>query len=97
MLCSQKSVLFRKLGLVIIDEQHRFGVEQRETLRFKGQNPDSIAMSATPIPRSLCLTEFADLELVSLKQKPAGRQAVQTMRFRSDRRTGVYNSIRKYC
>ena len=73
----EESIVFESLGLVIIDEQQRFGVKQREALYSKGKNPDSIAMSATPIPRSLCLTEFSDLELVSLRQKPAGPQAHQ--------------------
>ena len=92
----EESVVFKSLGLIIIDEQQRFGVKQRETLYSKGKNPDSIAMSATPIPRSLCLTEFADLELVSLRQKPAGRKPIKTMYFKSSRRPGVYNSIRKH-
>ena len=92
----EESINFKSLGLVIIDEQQRFGVKQREALYSKGKNPDSIAMSATPIPRSLCLSEFADLDLVSLKQKPAGRKPIQTMYFQSPRRPGVYNSIRKH-
>ena len=92
----EESVIFKSLGLVIIDEQQRFGVKQREALDRKGKNPDSIAMSATPIPRSLCLTAFSDLELVSLRQKPAGRKPIQTMYFPSSRRQGVYNSIRRH-
>ena len=92
----EESVRFQSLGLIVIDEQQRFGVKQREALYSKGKNPDSIAMSATPIPRSLCLTEFADLELLSLRQKPLGRKPIQTMYFQSVRRGGVYNSIRKH-
>ncbi len=90
------SVSFKDLGFVIIDEQHRFGVEQRELLRAKGKNPDILAMTATPIPRSLCLTEFADLQMVTLKEKPAGRKPVKTLMFTESRRNGVYKSIRKY-
>ncbi|MCB1138362.1 MAG: ATP-dependent DNA helicase RecG [Leptospiraceae bacterium] len=89
-------VLLENLGLVIIDEQHRFGVEQREKLRVKGKNPDLVAMTATPIPRSLCLTAFADLELVLLKEKPAERQPVQTMWLTEDRRQGLNRSIRNH-
>ncbi|MEQ9364976.1 MAG: DEAD/DEAH box helicase, partial [Leptospirales bacterium] len=59
----EPTVVFHQLGLVIIDEQHRFGVGQRESIREKGLNPDTIAMTATPIPRTLCLSEFADLKL----------------------------------
>ena len=92
----QANIVFKDLGLIIIDEQHRFGVKQREALTAKAKNPDTIAMSATPIPRSLCLSEFADLKLVTLKQKPAGRKPVQTMWFTEQRRKGVYNSIRKH-
>ena len=89
-------VQFDSLGLVVIDEQHRFGVNQREALRAKGKNPDVIAMTATPIPRSLCLTEFADLELIVLREKPAGRIPIKTMRLGEDKRTGLYKSIRNH-
>lgn len=89
-------VVFDTLGLVIIDEQHRFGVGQRETIRAKGVNPDTIAMTATPIPRTLCLSEFADLKLASLREKPAGRKPIQTMWLREDRRAGMYKSVRNH-
>ncbi len=89
-------VVFHSLGLVVIDEQHRFGVGQREALREKGKIPDVIAMTATPIPRTLCLTEFADLELVTLKEKPAGRKPIKTMRLTEDQRPGLHKSIRKH-
>ncbi len=92
----EDSVKFHRLGLIIIDEQHRFGVKQRELLRLKGENPDLVAMTATPIPRSLCLTIFGDLELVYLKEKPAGRQPVKTMWLKEHQREGLYKSIRKY-
>ncbi|AYV56268.1 ATP-dependent DNA helicase RecG [Leptospira kmetyi] len=92
----QEDVVFSELGLVIIDEQHKFGVDQRETLRSKGKNPDILAMTATPIPRTLCLTLYGDLDLLTIKSKPKGRMPIQTKWFQEDRRDGVYKSIRKY-
>ncbi|XDD46839.1 ATP-dependent DNA helicase RecG [Leptospira sp. WS39.C2] len=92
----QDDVIFSDLGLVIIDEQHKFGVDQRETIRAKGKNPDLLAMTATPIPRTLCLTLYGDLNLVNIKTKPKGRKPIDTRWYKEDRRTGVYNSIRKY-
>lgn len=92
----EENVIFKNLGLVIIDEQHRFGVQQRETLRQKGRNPDLITMTATPIPRTLCLTIFGDLELVYLKEKPAGRKPIKTLWLKENQRNGLYKSIRKY-
>ncbi len=92
----EENVIFDSLGLIIIDEQHRFGVHQRDLLRQKGKNPDLIAMTATPIPRTLCLTMFGDLELIYLKEKPAGRKPVQTMLLNETQRHGLYKSIRKY-
>ena len=89
----EEDVEFSNLGLVIIDEQHRFGVEQRDALRRKGKNPDLIVMTATPIPRTLSLTGFADLRLVTLKEKPAGRKPIKTMRLTENRRPGLYKSI----
>ncbi|MFN3604290.1 MAG: ATP-dependent DNA helicase RecG [Leptonema sp. (in: bacteria)] len=92
----EENVKFKNLGLVIIDEQHRFGVQQRELLRQKGKNPDLITMTATPIPRTLCLTIFGDLDLVYLKEKPAGRKPVKTLWLKENQRAGLYKSIRKY-
>lgn len=92
----EPDVVFKSLGLVVVDEQHRFGVDQRETLRRKGKSPDVIGMTATPIPRTLCLTEFADLKLITLKEKPAGRLPIKTMRLTEDKRPGLYKSIRKH-
>ncbi|MCW7461360.1 ATP-dependent DNA helicase RecG [Leptospira limi] len=92
----QEDVIFSDLGLVVIDEQHKFGVDQRETIRAKGKNPDILAMTATPIPRTLCLTLYGDLTLVNIKTKPKGRKPIDTRWYKEDRRTGVYNSIRKY-
>ena len=75
----QESVTFAKLGLVIVDEQHRFGVAQRVQLNQKGQAPHVLVMSATPIPRTLEMTLFADLKLSTLDAKPMGRQPIDTL------------------
>ena len=92
----QPDVRFSDLGLVIIDEQHKFGVEQRETLRSKGKNPDLLAMTATPIPRTLCLTLYGDLNLITIRNKPKGRKPIVTKWFKEDRRESVYSSMKKY-
>ncbi len=73
-----KDVEFAKLGFVIIDEQHRFGVNQREALLAKGNYPDMLVMSATPIPRSLAMTLYGDLHTIIIKEKPPGRKPVKT-------------------
>ncbi len=74
----QPGLDFKKLGLAIIDEQHRFGTDQRANLRGKGHNPHLLVMSATPFPRSLALTLYADLDLSIINEKPPGRKPVQT-------------------
>lgn len=74
----QNKVEFKKLGLAVIDEQHRFGVEQRLLLADKGYNPDILAMTATPIPRTLQLAHYGDMDVSIIAQKPAGRLPVQT-------------------
>jgi ATP-dependent DNA helicase RecG len=81
-----RDVCFAKLGLVIIDEQHRFGVNQREMLMQKGEYPDMLVMSATPIPRSLAMTLYGDLQVISIKEKPAGRKPVKTRLVSPDKR-----------
>ena len=73
-----KDVFFKSLGFVIIDEQHRFGVGQREALLAKGEYPDMLVMSATPIPRSLAMTLYGDLKVISIKDKPIGRKPIKT-------------------
>ena len=92
----EDAVSYSKLGFVIIDEQHRFGVKQKEKLLKKGKNPDLVSMTATPIPRTLCLTDFSDLNLVLIKEKPKGRLAIKSFHFTSEDRPRIYNSIRKY-
>ena len=74
----QEGVHFHDLGLVIIDEQHRFGVAQRRVLREKGQNPDVLMMTATPIPRTLAITAFGDMGVSIIDQMPAGRKEIIT-------------------
>jgi ATP-dependent DNA helicase RecG len=75
----QDAAVFGKLGFVTIDEQHRFGVEQRAAISAKGESPDVLLMSATPIPRSLALTIYGDLDVSTLDERPAGRQPVTTV------------------
>jgi ATP-dependent DNA helicase RecG len=81
----QPDIAFRDLGLVVIDEQHRFGVEQRLTLADKGRDADTLLMSATPIPRTLMMTVYGDLDASRLVEKPAGRQPVGTRAVPLDR------------
>ncbi|MCF0223665.1 MAG: DEAD/DEAH box helicase, partial [Fibrobacter sp.] len=81
-----KDVEFSKLGFVIIDEQHRFGVNQREALLSKGDYPDMLVMSATPIPRSLAMTLYGDLKVISIKEKPAGRKPIKTRLVHASKR-----------
>lgn len=92
----QDEVEFYSLGLIIIDEQHRFGVEQREKLRAKGKNPDLLSMTATPIPRTLTLAYYGDLEPIYLKQKPANRLKIDTRIFNESDLERIYRSVRKY-
>ncbi len=86
----QEGVQFANLGFVVIDEQHRFGVVQRATLRRKGQNPDVLVMTATPIPRTLSLTVYGDLDVSVLDELPRDRRAVKTYWRSSDKRPEVY-------
>lgn len=72
------AVTFADLGLIVVDEQHRFGVEQRESLRRKGSQPHVLAMTATPIPRTVALTAFGDLEVTTIRELPPGRQGIET-------------------
>ena len=74
----QPDVIFKRLGLVITDEQHRFGVEQRRILKEKGENPDVLFMTATPIPRTLSITAFGEMDVSIIDELPAGRKEIET-------------------
>ncbi|MGF6951166.1 ATP-dependent DNA helicase RecG [Neobacillus sp. B4I6] len=74
----QDEVTFKRLGFVITDEQHRFGVEQRRVLREKGENPDVLFMTATPIPRTLAITVFGEMDVSIIDEMPAGRKSIET-------------------
>ncbi|MCQ2582006.1 MAG: ATP-dependent DNA helicase RecG [Alphaproteobacteria bacterium] len=76
-----EDVEYKDLGLVIVDEQHRFGVAQRESLRAKGYNPDLLALSATPIPRTLSMTMYGDMDISIVNEKPAGRLPIKTSKI----------------
>jgi ATP-dependent DNA helicase RecG len=91
----QGTVNFRSLGLAIIDEQHRFGVVQRARLRSKGLMPDVLVMTATPIPRTLALTVYGDLDVSVIRDMPPGRRAIQTIVKPESRREDVYHLVRK--
>ncbi|MBN1780642.1 ATP-dependent DNA helicase RecG [bacterium] len=90
----QEGIEFHKLGLVVIDEQHRFGVLQRAFLRKKGIAPDVLVMTATPIPRTLALTLYGDLDVSILDQMPAGRKPVRTAWRNEKQRQAIYEFIR---
>ena len=91
----QRGVEFRRLGLAVIDEQHRFGVSQRQMLLAKGALPDLLVMTATPIPRSLALTLYGDLDLSVIDEQPPGRGAVRTSILPRSRRREVYAALRR--
>lgn len=91
----QDDVVFRRLGLVVTDEQHRFGVNQRSVLRRKGMNPDVLTMTATPIPRTLAITAFGDMDVSTLRELPAGRKPVRTHWVRHDALDKVYRFLAK--
>jgi ATP-dependent DNA helicase RecG len=90
----QGDVVFRQLGLVVIDEQHRFGVMQRATLRGKGLHPDVLVMTATPIPRTLALTLYGDLDVSTIRELPPGRLPIKTVAKPESRRDEVYAFVR---
>lgn len=91
----QEDVEFQRLGLVVIDEQHRFGVQQRARLQQKGQHPHVLTMTATPIPRTLALTLHGDLDVSQIDELPPGRQAIQTTVLKPRDRTHAYDLIRR--
>jgi len=90
----QQAVAFRRLGLVVVDEQHRFGVAQRARLRAKGESPDLLVMTATPIPRTLALTLYGDLDLSVIDALPPGRQPVKTVARGEGKRKEIYGFLR---
>ncbi|MFC1480603.1 ATP-dependent DNA helicase RecG, partial [Candidatus Omnitrophota bacterium] len=90
----QEDIDYKKLGLVIVDEQHKFGVTQRSQLRRKGKMADTLVMTATPIPRSLVLTVFGDMDISLLREKPQDREPVTTYWAGEDSRSAVYEFIR---
>ena len=90
------TVKFANLGLVITDEQHRFGVRQRATLTAKGQHPHLLVMSATPIPRTLALIVYGDLDISVLDELPAGRTPIATYAIDTEKRVRAYGYVRKF-
>ncbi|MFA5322661.1 MAG: ATP-dependent DNA helicase RecG [Smithella sp.] len=89
----QENVDFHKLGMVVIDEQHRFGVMQRATLRSKGINADVLVMTATPIPRTLAMTVYGDLDVSVIDEMPPGKKPVHTVVLSESKRDKVYQTI----
>src|SRR5690606_22435359 len=89
----QEGVEFKNLAIAIIDEQHRFGVEQRKALRGKGTNPHLLVMTATPIPRTMALTLYADLDLSIINEMPPGRIPIQTRVVDPVARERVFNFV----
>jgi len=89
----QEAVEFRKLGLVVVDEQHRFGVAQRARLKAKGETPDVLVMTATPIPRTLALTLYGDLDVSVLDELPPGRKPIRTEARGEAKRPQIYKFL----
>ena len=86
----QQGVRFKKLGLAVIDEQHKFGVAQRALLKSKSQNPDVLVMTATPIPRTLAMTVYGDLDISVIDELPPGRKEIKTLYFQEKNREKAY-------
>jgi len=91
----QEGLEFARLGFVVVDEQHRFGVSQRSVLRQKGYNPHVLVMTATPIPRTLALTLYGDLDLAIIDELPPGRQVIKTRHLRPTDRPKAYEFLRR--
>ena len=91
----QKKIEFSKLGLIVVDEQHRFGVLQRDALSKKGLTPHVLIMTATPIPRSLALTLYGDMNVSFLDEFPPGRIPIETKLFYEDSRNTAYTLLEK--
>jgi ATP-dependent DNA helicase RecG len=92
----QEGIAFHRLGLVVIDEQHRFGVAQRAALRAKGLRPDVLLMTATPIPRTLALTDYSELDISKITDLPPGRKPVRTWVRPDSRRDEIYQLLRQH-
>ncbi|SDY57015.1 ATP-dependent DNA helicase RecG [Thermoactinomyces sp. DSM 45892] len=93
----QEGVVYRQLGLVITDEQHRFGVKQRALLREKGSNPDVLFMTATPIPRTLAISVFGEMDISTIDEMPAGRQPIDTYWVKKDLFPRIVSFVEKEC
>ncbi|MDD5496138.1 MAG: ATP-dependent DNA helicase RecG, partial [Candidatus Omnitrophica bacterium] len=91
----QEAVAFKALGLAVIDEQHKFGVTQRAVLKHKGRNPHILIMTATPIPRTLALTVYGDLDISVIREMPKGRKAIATYWVEEDKRSEVYAFVKE--
>lgn len=91
----QEGVRFQRLGLAIVDEQHRFGVMQRATLKRMGTNPDMLLMTATPIPRTLALTIYGDLDVSAIDELPPGRKPITTRVFHEGEREKAYRAVKE--
>lgn len=89
----QPDVVFKRLGFVITDEQHRFGVEQRRILRDKGENPDVLFMTATPIPRTLAITAFGEMDVSMIDEMPAGRKEIETHWMKKEQLGSVLSKL----
>ena len=91
----QGGLSFSNLGLVIIDEQHRFGVRQRALMESKGRNPNLLVMTATPIPRTLAITLYGDMDISTIKEYPKGHRAVLTRLLRKTQKREVYSTLKR--
>ena len=91
----QKDVVFANLALIVVDEQHRFGVEQRLLLQAKGNNPHQLMMSATPIPRTLAMSYYADLDVSTIDELPPGRTPIETLLINNNRRHEVVAFVKQ--
>ncbi len=91
----EENLQFKRLGLVVIDEQHKFGIVQRSLLRKKGLNPDCLVMTATPIPRTLAMTVYGDLDISTIREMPKGRLPISTFWVKERAIKDVYNFIRE--
>ncbi|WP_341301905.1 ATP-dependent DNA helicase RecG [Lysinibacillus sp. FSL H8-0500] len=89
----QPDVVFKRLGFVITDEQHRFGVEQRRILRDKGENPDVLFMTATPIPRTLAITAFGEMDVSMIDEMPAGRKQIETHWMKKEQFSSIMTKL----